>query len=267
MERRMPFLHRDETALFYDWIDGDKETVLLIHGWCCDHRFLKPQADHFASKGHSILSLDLRGHGQSDKPGQPYPIAGFAEDIAWICDQLSVTRCLVIGHSMGGTIAFDLAMRRPDLARAVVMLDSSVLPTEASRSALPAIVAELRGADHRGALRRIASSTFFLPTDDPARCNWILDVMSAAPQHVMSEAYAGIADFDVRAALDRISVPMLYIAANEPAPRSDIVALGALFPAMQFGRTVGSGHFCQLEVPDQVNAMIARFAALALPRP
>ena len=91
--------------------------------------------------------------------------------------------------------------------------------------------------------RRRFSSRPTMPTG--VTRSWI---MSAAP-HVVSEAYAGIADFDVRAASARISVPMLYIAANEPPPRSDVVALGALFPAMQVGRTVGSGPFCQLEVP------------------
>jgi pimeloyl-ACP methyl ester carboxylesterase len=59
-------------------------------------------------------------------------------------------------------------------------------------------------------------------------------------------------------------VPLLYISANEPAARCDIAALAALFPQIAFGRTVGSGHFCQLEVPDQVNAMIDRFVTTSL---
>jgi pimeloyl-ACP methyl ester carboxylesterase len=60
-------------------------------------------------------------------------------------------------------------------------------------------------------------------------------------------------------------VPSLFIAANEPRPRSEITPLRELIPQMAYGQTVGSGHFCQLEVPDQFNAMIDRFLAVAVP--
>lgn len=260
----MPHLNRDGIALAYDRIDGPGRPVVLVHGWCCDRRFFAPQATHFAALGHTVVSVDLRGHGESDKPVQPYPISGFADDLAWLCTQLGLSRPLVIGHSMGGIVAFDLATRHPDLPGGVVMLDSSIIPTEASHRVIPGFIAALRGPEHREALRHLVSTAFFLPTDDPAQCRWILDVMSSAPQHVMSEAYAGILGFDARAAQGRLRVPLLYISANEPAARCDIAALAALFPQIAFGRTVGSGHFCQLEVPDQVNAMIDRFVTTSL---
>ena len=56
--------------------------------------------------------------------------------------------------------------------------------------------------------------------------------------------------------------PALYIAADEPQPRADMTRFHALCPRLAFGQTVGSGHFCQLEMPDQVNAMIERFVAI-----
>ena len=58
-------------------------------------------------------------------------------------------------------------------------------------------------------------------------------------------------------------VPALYIAADEPSPRCDMVRLRELLPQLQLGQTVGSGHFCQLEVPEQVQPMIERFLAIA----
>lgn len=262
----MPMLHRNRIALFYTLIEGDKRPVVLIHGWCCDHQFLAPQAEHFSRLGHKVVSVDLRGHGQSDKPHQPYSISGFSDDIAWISAELGLTRPLFIGHSMGGTIAFDLAMRYPDLTGAVVMLDSSILPTEASRRAIPSFIADLRGPGYKDALRQLVSTAFFLPTDNPQRCADILDTMASAPQHVMSESYSAILDFDARKAQGLPHAPMLYIAANEPAARCDVTTLAALFLEMEFGRTVGSGHFCQLEVPDQVHAMIDRFIVLHLDR-
>jgi pimeloyl-ACP methyl ester carboxylesterase len=62
-----------------------------------------------------------------------------------------------------------------------------------------------------------------------------------------------------------LTVPGLYVAANEPQPRSDMGRFREMFPQVLDGKTVGSGHFCQLEVPEQVNAMIDRFLAITLP--
>ena len=56
------------------------------------------------------------------------------------------------------------------------------------------------------------------------------------------------------------------VAADEAQPRSDMSRFHEMFPDILYGKTVGSGHFCQLEVPEQINAMIDRFLALMLTR-
>jgi alpha/beta hydrolase fold len=134
------FLHRDDVALFYETTRGEGPPVVLIHGWCCDHTFFAPQAANFAQAGHAVTSLDLRGHGRSDKPHQSYPISAFATDVAWVCGALGLSRPVLIGHSMGGIVAFDVACRHPDLPSAVVMLDSAVVLPAAVRAAIPRAV-------------------------------------------------------------------------------------------------------------------------------
>lgn len=58
----------------------------------------------------------------------------------------------------------------------------------------------------------------------------------------------------------------MYIAADEAQPRSDMGRFHKMFPDVFYGKTVGSGHFCQLVVPEQIGAMVDRFLATALPR-
>ena len=89
--------------------------------------------------------------------------------------------------------------------------------------------------------------------------------MSSAPQHVVVSAFEGMQDYDPTKAGGRLAVPALYVAANEPQPRSDMGLFQEMFPQVVDGKTVGSGHFCQLEVPEQVNVMIDRFLASTLP--
>ena len=260
----MPFLHRDGVTLYYALSRGDAAPVVLIHGWCCDHRHMAPLAEHLSSQGHAVMSLDLRGHGRSDKPQQAYPISAFADDVAWCCRELQLQQPIFIGHSMGGIVAYELAVREPQLPGAIVMLDSAVVLPAAARDAVPQLLGLLSGPDYAATLREFVARVFFLPSDDAARKAGILDDMSATPQHVMLAAYAGLAAYDAATAAGRYGGPALYIAANEPSPRSDMACLRELLPQLQTGQTVGSGHFCQLEVPQQVQAMIERFLAIAL---
>ena len=261
----MRSLRRDGVALFYEEAGGGEPPVLLVHGWCCDHTYFAPQVEHFAGRGHRVVAVDLRGHGKSDKPHQSYTMEVFADDLAWICEQIGLTKAVVIGHSMGGIAAFDLAARYPELTTAVVMLDAAVVLPSAAREAIPGFLQALRGPDYREVLRNYVTSSLFIPTDDEERRERILDGMSSAPRHVMISAMEGLRDYDPNVAAGGLAVPGLYVAADELQPRSDMTRFHELFPQMLYGKTVGSGHFCQLEVPEQVNAMIERFLAVALP--
>ena len=118
----------------------------------------------------------------------------------------------------------------------------------------------MRGPAYRKALGDYAYAVLFLPTDDAERHARILAIMTSAPQHVVVSALEGGHAYDVSQAKGRLVAPMLSPLTNpRPAPTS---RLRTLVPRLYFGHVVGSGHFCQLEVPDQVNAMIDRFLAL-----
>jgi pimeloyl-ACP methyl ester carboxylesterase len=261
----MQSLRRDEVALFYEEADGDDPPILLVHGWCCDHTYFAPQFEHFASQGHRVVAVDLRGHGRSDKPQQHYTMQLFADDLAWTCQRIGVEKPVVVGHSMGGIVAFDLAARYPDMPSAVVMLDAAVVLPSAARAAIPGLLEELRGAGYQEALRDYVANSLFISTDDQERKKRILESMSSTPQHVVVSAFEGLRDYDPTEATGGLAIPAVYIAADELQPRSDMTRFHELTPQILYGKTVGSGHFCQLEVPEQVNAMIGRFLAITLP--
>jgi pimeloyl-ACP methyl ester carboxylesterase len=108
------------------------------------------------------------------------------------------------------------------------------------------------------------ANSLFIPTDDRQRKERILKEMSSAPQHMMVSAMESLRSYDAATVADGCAVPALYIAVDEPQPRTDVGRFRELLPRLVNGKTVDSGHFCQLEVPEQVNAMIERFLALAL---
>lgn len=260
----MQSMRRDGVDLFYEERGEGEPPILLVHGWCCDHTYFAAQLEHFANRDHRVVAVDLRGHGRSDKPLQAYTMQVFADDLAWVCEVLELARPVVVGHSMGGIVAFDLAARYPDLPSGVVMLDAAVVLPSAARAAIPGFLQKLRGPGYRETLRGYVANSLFIPTDDRERKGRILEGMSSAPQHVVVSAFEGLRDYDPTEATGGLAVPAVYIAADEAQPRSDMARFHELAPQILYGKTVGSGHFCQLEVPEQVNAMIDRFLAVAL---
>src|SRR5260370_7429110 len=72
----MQQLKRNGIALFYEEAGKGAPPILLVHGLAGDHTFMTPQFEHYRST-HRLVSMDLRGHGQSDKPQQKYTIAAF----------------------------------------------------------------------------------------------------------------------------------------------------------------------------------------------
>lgn len=261
----MTTLERDGTKLACFDSGGDGTQVVLVHGWCCDHSFFAPQAEHLAAAGYRVVSPDLRGHGASDAPDAAYTIGLFADDVAWCIERLGLKKPVVVGHSMGGIVAFDLAARYPELPGAIVMLDSSVARSQAAKDATAGLCQQLAGPDRVKIMRDYVSAMLFIPTDDAARKERLIERMSSAPAHVVVSAMQGLRDYDPSYAKGLIRVPSLYIAADEPVPRSDMAAMYDLLPQLTYGQTVGSGHFCQLEVPEQVNAMLDRFLAIQAP--
>lgn len=257
----MPWLNRDSVWLHFEEAPGGAPALVFVHGLGCDLSFLAPQFGVFAG-GHRVVALDLRGHGHSDKPQQDYTIPAFADDLAWILRELALERPVVVGHSMGGAIALELAAEQPKRLAGVVLLDTAVLPSADVWAGVQPVIASLKAPGYEQAARRFFAEAFFLPTDDAERKEAVVAAMLSTPQHVLASAFENIFAWDSAAAAARCQVPTLYVASTHP--RGDVFRFGEACPTLVHGQVVGSGHFLQLEVPDQVNAMIHRFLQIYL---
>ncbi len=233
--------------------------LVLVHGWCCDRSFFAPQAAFFGVH-HRVVAIDMPGHGDSDKPIRDYSIPSLAADVAWVCDQLGLVRPVIIGHSMGGSIALELAGSRPDRIAAAILLDTTIAPSAAMVRAWRDLAARLRQPRPGEALREVMEQRYFAATDDAARKAALIERMLRAPQHVMASGMEGIATWDSERAAAAVRGPVLFIASS--GPRADVARFKTLCPQLVHGQVVGAGHFVQLEVPEQVNAMIERFLRL-----
>jgi pimeloyl-ACP methyl ester carboxylesterase len=248
---------RDGVGLAYqDLGTGPGRPMLLIHGFGCDRSFMSRQQQFF-SRYRRTVAVDLRGHGESDAPDHGYTPAGFADDLAWLCDRIDLEAPVAVGHSMGGTIALELGLRSPESVAAVVMIDSFVFAPSAVGEALRPLAKSLGGPDHEAGLDALLA-LMARPGDDPdAGLKWAAS-LAATPRHVLASCFAAHSvDYDATAAATGCRVPVVYIGAESPL--GDMVRFKELRPDLVSGQTVGAGHFSPLLVPDQINAMIRDF--------
>lgn len=245
--------------LAYDDTGKGSETFVLIHGAFGRRVDYSEQVDYFGPNNR-VIAMDLRGHGDSPKPDDGYSIGQFADDVAGLCRSLDIAGAFVVGHSMGGVIAVELASRYPDLVKAVATLDSpSIIPGWHDRHT-GAYGDGIHGPDYLSVLKGfldVASSS----TDDQERRAASMSAIDAMPHHAIVGTWDAIGAWNPERALKRVSVPILYL--DHGQPDLDYELLRSFLPQLLTGQTVGAGHKALLEVPDQVNAMLSRFFANA----
>jgi pimeloyl-ACP methyl ester carboxylesterase len=245
--------------LHYVEAGAGEPALVFVPGWCCDHRFFQPQLDHFQAT-HHVVGLDPRGFGESERPDSGYDIPAQADDVARVCRELGLTRPVIVGHSLGAMIGVELGARHPSIPGAIIAVDPGPLAMRPeARAAFESLVDALEGPDARAALRTYVGG-MFLPTDDAERRAWIVDTMSSAPLDVAAAIIRGVIEWNGAGALQLCPAPLLVLKAGPgPGGSNEPGRLLAIRPNIKFGVTVGAGHFHQLEVPEQVNAMIERF--------
>jgi pimeloyl-ACP methyl ester carboxylesterase len=253
---------RDGTTLAYVDVGRGDPAVVFVHGWTCNHTHFAPQIEHF-SAAHRVVAVDLRGHGGSDAPDQRYTVTSLADDVAWLCEHLGLAQPVLVGHSMGGQVVLDVAARHPELVAAVVMVDAApIIAGSPAVQMAGELGAALEGPDGVAAREALADHAVAALAHTPELHARVRADMLSTPHHVAVSCVTLMPEWDGEAMARSCTVPMLHIGAEDPI--NDATALRELNPLLRTGQTVGAGHFNQLEVPDQVNAMIERFLAVAL---
>jgi pimeloyl-ACP methyl ester carboxylesterase len=246
---------RDGVSIRYTDTGSGDPPLVFVHGWTCNHTNWRAQVAHFRAN-HRVLALDQRGHGASDKPDQDYGIPGFVDDLGCFIHETGADRPVVVGHSMGGVIALNLAHRYPELLRAIVMIDSPIVPLpEALAPMLTGFVQALKSPEYQGTAEGFARTQFFNSDTAPALIEELLPAMMSAPQRLMHTAIASTVDA-VNQPAGEIPVPALLIrAATAFASEEDF---RSRYPELQV-HTINCAHFVQMEKPAETNALIDAF--------
>lgn len=168
---------------------GAGDNLMLLHGWTADSNDWIWQLPYFESK-YRVIAVDLRGHGRSEiMPSGSYLPDNYVGDIeALITSRYPNQTFTLVGHSMGGQIAARLAVRRPDLVKAVVSVDGALGFSDKAGAAFAHVAENLQAADPA----MVAAALFeqvYDPATDPALKSWHARRVKGMERMVVRESF------------------------------------------------------------------------------
>ena len=130
--------------------DPARRPFLLVHGLSSNARLWDGVAQALGAAGHSVYAVDLRSHGESDRPATGYDTATAAADLDALCSALDLPPAVVAGQSWGGNVVVQLAARFPARVASLVLVDGGWIALRSSFKTWEACAKRLRPPDMDG---------------------------------------------------------------------------------------------------------------------
>lgn len=270
----MPTAHVNGINLYYEE-HGSGEPLLLIMGFTA-HSMLWMLQTPVLAQQFRVIVFDNRGVGRSDVPPGPYTIRQMADDAAGLLDELGVEQARVIGWSMGGMIAQELALAHPQKVDRLVLLASLARAYDYANPWLTfAVEAREKALDRAGVaingMPWIYTPTFMQQPDlvQTALAQALQDPFPATAQGVAAQA-AACKGHIFGDALDRIkgiTAPTLVLVGAEDILTPPIYAreMAERIPGARLQVLERGGHGMPIEYPQQVNEALLAFLAERTP--
>jgi pimeloyl-ACP methyl ester carboxylesterase len=227
--------------------------VVLLHGVTDSWRSFECVLPHLSDALH-VFALTLRGHGDADRPAHGYRVRDFACDVAAFMDAVGLAQAIVVGHSMGGTVAQRFAIDYAGRTRGLVLIGGF-----ASYRDNPVIVdlwengvAHLTDPIDPAFAREFQDGTLAQQVP-PALFETAVRESLKVPARVWRAAFEGLLEDDCAYALHRITAPALLVWGDRDAfvPRSDQTRLLAAIAGARLLTYQGAGHALHWEEPER----------------
>jgi pimeloyl-ACP methyl ester carboxylesterase len=255
------------TALLYD-SQGHGPPTLLITGAGALRSIWHHQRAALLAAGHRVVTYDHRGSYPDAGDLSPYGLTELVDDAIALIEALELAPCAVVGFSLGGVIAQEIGVRRPDLVRRMVLI-ASLARIDRYRAALArGVAAQLRSgveppAEYTAALLALRMFSPATLADDVQIAPWLdLFQLSPAQPPSMADQFEVIAAIgDRRAGLAGITAPCLVISFADDAsmPRDAGAELAGAIRGSVHRQLPRCGHLGMVEDADGVNALLLEF--------
>ena len=236
------------------------EPIILLHGysdsWFSFSRVLTPIA-----RETRVYALDLRGHGRTDQPAAGYHMRDLAADVVAFMDAKGIARATVIGHSMGGFVAQQVAAAAPKRVSRLILVGTVRRPTNlASFDELEKAVVSLSDPVPDAFAREFQLSTVYTPVGDEF-INRAVEEGLRLPARVWKEFATGMRTTDAAVSLGRSEIPKLVVRGEKDAyvTAAETEALATMVAASRQKTYANTGHAVHWERPAEFVSDVVAF--------
>ena len=263
MSQPVPMITRDGRFAYEAAGDPEAIPLIFLHGIGGAARSWRQQLGTFGNRFRAI-AWDMPGYGGS-APLASVSIAALAEALQQFIEQLGAARPVLVGHSIGGMIVQKWLVQFPNLARAVVLAQTSPAFGKADGDWQKSFIAARLGPLDRGeTMKSLAPSLVkeLVGDDpDPKGMEVARECMESVPEASYRAMMLALIGFDQRSTLGDISVPTLLLSGskdnNAPAPM--MAKTATYIRGAEYVELPGVGHLANLERPDTFDEALGRF--------
>lgn len=228
--------------------------IILVHGWATDANYWNAQLDPLKAQ-YTVALLDLAGHGGSSASRSDWSMESYGEDVATVARLLPNQQLILVGHSMGATVALEAAPRIGARVIGIIAVDAlksvglpPVAPAEIAKR-----VAPFR-TDFIGSVRKYVTEELFEKGADPVFVQKVAYDMSLEPPAVAIPSLQALLSMDFATVLPQIHVPVMAI--NSDLGATDEKRIRKLLPGFKADVIPHTGHFLMMEVPAKFNPIL-----------
>lgn len=256
----MPKITLNNAEIYYETA-GKGQMVLFIHGLGSSVRDWETQIPVF-SKSFQTVAFDLRGHGQSQKPQGPYSMSLFASDAAELIKSLGGAPVHVVGISLGGMVAFQLAVNHPELVKSLTIVNSGpevVVRTLKDRWQVFLRFAIVRLLGMRKMGEVLSKRLFPKPEQDNLRDTFV-ERWAENDTRPYLDTLRAIVGWSVADRIREIAAPTLVVAAD--GDYTPVASKQGYVSKMQNAKMIviqDSRHAVPVEKPEEFNAIVIDF--------
>lgn len=249
----MAYLECGAARLYYE-IHGEGPPIVLAHGIGGNHASWFQQIPALA-RSYRVVAFDHRGFGNSTDPEQ-LGRAAFVDDLEELLTHLGVTRCALVGQSMGGGTCVGLAVRRPALVAGLVLADT-LHGFEEPADVAPLMSAARAATEGLGQIERVLGAAFSEANPEKtALYRAIASFNAVGRRNLKGEWSAVTAD-----AFAASRVPLLFIVGQQDIlfPPAAVQALQRHLPGSLYAEISDAGHSAYFERPTEFNDSVLSF--------
>ena len=243
----------DGLDLYHDIRGFGQPVLVFIHGWGAENSFWEAQVAYFAHE-HTVVTLDLAGHGMSEKTRRQWSVPSFASDVVSIIEDLNLKQpTILVGHAMGAQVAIEAARRMPDIVIGIIAAEAlhnvDMLVNDFQFNT------QYQNFHHNytNAVRQQARASF----NSASQAHLVEQVaatLSRLPATIGLPMLFATITYDTRPAIKALKIPVRCI--NSSLAETNLAALRKIYADVDVMIMPEVNHFIMLENPIAFNQLL-----------